>query len=311
MKTIFLFLTAIFCVRSTDTRAQNIIYSEVEKNDNRHMVFEILGNFSGDFLIYKNNNRRQFLTIYDNMMAVKKNIKLDFISEKTFNIDFVKYPDYFIMVWQYEKGSSTYSKAARMNGSGELMGEVISLDTTKTAFFSQKSAYRLSWSDDRKKVLLYKVQTRNNVYDLVTKIYDENLSLLDNSKRTIDYNDRLESFGDIQIDNEGTLVFPRQTYNSRGDYINKLDLLFKKINSETLDAVNVPLDNEVIQEPQIKIDNAGSRYLINSFSCRKNTGHVDGLFTAIIGKQPLVSVKKMFSLFDDSIRAKLSSKRKL
>ena len=77
--------------------AQAITYSEVEKADSRNMNFEILGNFSNNFLIYKNLNKRQNLTLYDDNMFIKESIDLDFISDRTYNIDFVTYPDHFLI----------------------------------------------------------------------------------------------------------------------------------------------------------------------------------------------------------------------
>ncbi len=101
MKRNFFLIVALFFSCTINSFSQNITYSEVEKADSRNMNFEILGNFSDNFLVYKNLNRRQALTVYDNNMAIKENIKLDFISDRTYNIDFLTYPDHFLMVWQY------------------------------------------------------------------------------------------------------------------------------------------------------------------------------------------------------------------
>ena len=219
MKRYFLF-TFISILFITNGFSQNITYSEVERADSRNMNFEILGNFSDKFLVYKNLNKRQALTIYDNNMAIKENIKLDFISDRTYNIDFVTYPDHFLMVWQYEKGNTIYSKAAMMSGEGKLIGAVLNLDTTKQSFFSNKVYYFFTWSEDKTKLLLYKTHTRNNEYTQITKVYNQNLILLDSSKRIINYNDNREDFGDLQIDNEGTILFPKVRQNAREEYIN-------------------------------------------------------------------------------------------
>ena len=117
----YLLFVLLSVLSFSNSFSQNIIYSEVEKADSRNMNFEILGNFSGNFLVYKNLNKRVSLTIYDNNMAIKETIKLDFISDRIFNIDFITYPDRFLMVWQFEKGNTIYSKAAIMNGEGKLM----------------------------------------------------------------------------------------------------------------------------------------------------------------------------------------------
>ncbi len=308
MKTAYFFLVLLVTNFCTKSFAQNITYSEVEKADSRNLNFEILGKFADNFLVYKNLNRSHKLTVYDIGMVIKETIKLDFISDKTTNIDFVTYADYFLMVWQYQKGNVTYCKAAKMNGAGQLQGNVLDLDTTKTGVFSNTTYYNLTWSEDKKKILLYKTQSRNDNFSLVTKVYDQNLLLQDSTRRTLDYNNYRESFGDLQIDNDGNFIFTKLKENARQEYINTLDLNIKKFKVDSLISINVPLEKQLIQEPVIKIDNINGRYVINSFSYKKNGGTVDGIFTAIISKTPFAFTKKVINIFDDSLLTKLSGK---
>lgn len=303
-----LFIFSFLLQMGLSVSAQSITYSEVEKADSRNMNFEILGNFSNNYLVYKNLNKRQNLTIYDNNMSIKEEIKLDFISDRTFNIDFITYPDRFLMVWQFEKGNTIYCKAASMNGAGQLIGSVIDLDTTKQGVFSNKASYAFTWSEDKRKLLLYKIQTRNDAYSQVTKVYDENFKLLDSSRRILTYNDNREDFGELQIDNDGVILFAKVKENARQEYINTLEINFKKLKNDQIFTVDIPLDKQLVQEPIIKIDNLNKNYIINSFSYKKNGGNVDGLLTAIINRDSLKLTKKAINIFDDSLRSKLSGK---
>ena len=303
-----LIIFSLFVTTADVCIAQTITYSEIEKADSRNMNFEILGNFSNNYLIYKNLNRRQNLTIYDNKMSIKEEIKLDFISDRTYNIDFITYPDHFLVVWQFEKGNTIYCKAASMNGAGKLMGGVMDLDTTKQGVFSNKTSYSFSWSEDKKKLLLYKIQTKSDVYNQLTKVYDENFTLLDSSRITLTYNDNREDFGDLQIDNEGTVLFTKIKENARQEYVNTLEIIFKKLKAQQLITVDIPLDKQLIQDPLIKIDNLNKNYIVNTFSYKKNGGNVDGILTAIINRDSLKLTKKTINIFDDSLRSKLSGK---
>ena len=304
----YLLLICISLLYISNGLAQNITYSEVEKADSRNMNFEILGNFSDNFLVYKNLNKRQALTIYDNKMAIKENIKLDFISDRTYNIDFVTFPDHFLMAWQYEKGNTIYCKAARMNADGKLIGSVYDLDTTRQSFFSSKVSYYFTWSEDKTKLLLYKTHTRNNEYTQITKVYNDNFVMLDSSKRIINYNDNREDFGDLQIDNEGTILFPKVKQNAREEYINTLEVNFKKIKDDQLTTINIPLNKQLIQSPLIKIDNRNKNYIVTTFSYKKNGGNIDGLLSAVISRDSFNVTKQTINIFEDSLRAKLSGK---
>ena len=308
MKTLLLFISVFVSGSFYNASAQNITYSEIEKSDNRNLEFEILGKFSENFLIYKNTNRRHELTIYDNNMSIKETVKLDFISDRVSDIDFITYPDYFIMIWQFEKGNITRCRAAKMNGAGKLLGAITDLDTVRTGLFADKISYTIAKSEDRKKILVSKIRDRNDVYDMLTKIYDENLNLLDSSKKILDYNDRREYFGDMQIDNEGTYVFTKVRHNARIEFISALELYAKKLRSDSFMVIKVPLNDQLIQDPYLKIDNVNSRYLVNCFSYRKNAGNVDGIFTAIIDRNPFALTKKSINIFSDSLREKLSGK---
>ncbi len=286
--------------------AQNITYSDVEKADSKNLNFEILGKFSNNLLIYKNIFRTHKLSIYDNDMMLKETIKLDFISDKTNNIDFINYPENFLMVWQYQKANVTYCKAAKMNFEGKLVGDVLNLDTTRTNLFASTTYYAFTWSEDKKKLLLYKTNTRNDVFNLVTKVYDDNFHLLDSSRFNLEFNNNRESFGDLQVDNEGTVVFSKLKENARQEYINTVEIIFKKIKVDSLIFVDIPLEKQLVQEPTIKIDNLNNRYLVNSFSYKKNGGNVDGLLTAVINRDPYALGKKVINIFEDSLRTKLS-----
>ena len=176
----------------------------------------------------------------------------------------------------------------------------------RPAFFSSKVYYDLTWSEDKKQVLLYKVQTRNDEYAMTTKIYDANLALRDSSRRILKYNDRRESFGDLQVSNNGTIIFSKTRANARPEYINTLELIFKRMNVDSVVTVGIPLDEQLVQEPLIKIDNLNGKYLVNTFAYRKN-GNVDGLLTALVDRS-LQFTRKTVTVFDDSLRAKLSGK---
>jgi hypothetical protein len=307
MKLFLVCIVIVFGGYANTILAQNITYSGVERADSRNLNFEILGKFSENFLVYKNINSTHKLTIYENSMAIKETVKLNFVSDKTYNIDFIKYPDYFLMVWQYEKGNTTYCKAVKMDGLGKIMGSIIELDTTKTGFFSSKTYYGFTWSENKKKILVYKTMSKNETYHICTKVYNEDLQLQDSSRQALQYGNR-ESFDDMQVDNDGNVIFTKLKENARQEYINTVELHVKKAKTDKLITIDIPLEKMLIQPPVIKIDNLNAHYLINSFSYKKNGGYVDGIFSAIVSKDSFALVQKNINVFDDSLLTKLSGK---
>ena len=207
-----------------------------------------------------------------------------------------------------KKGNVTYCKGARMTGDGKLMGDVTDMDSTRTGLFSAKVSYDMSRSEDKSKILVYKILTKTNEYHLVTKVYDPALALLDSSKRIMYYNENRESFGQLQVDNAGDIVFDKTKQNSRPEYLNTLEINVKKLNNDSLLTLNIPLNKMLLHDPLIKIDNAAGRYLISSFSYRKNSDNIDGIFSVLVDKGPLMIVKQAVNMLPDSLREKLSGK---
>lgn len=288
--------------------AQQITYSELNKDDNKRMSFEILGNFNGNYLIYKNINRKHYIAVYDKDMHIVNTEKLDFVSNKTSNIDFINYPDNFIAIYQYQKNKTTYCYAAKLSSTGQLIGQVQLLDTAQTSFFENNQVYFLTNSEDKQKILLYKTQKKNNQLALTAKIFNNNLQMIDSSRFVFDYNDRRETYDGLEVANDGTFAFTKETGNGRNDYSKELTINYHRPNTDSLVTKNILLDDKYVEDVKIKFDNLNNRLILNAFSIKKNTGNAEGLFSALINKEDFSLTQKAVMLFDDSTRAKLSGR---
>jgi hypothetical protein len=304
---ILLIITTVWFI-SFSGFAQQITYADLSKEDNKRINFEIIGNFKGNYLIYKNTNRKHRITVYDKDMHISNNIKLDFISDKTFNVDFINYPDYFYVIYQYQKGKIVYCKAAKLDGNGQLMGDIITLDTTKINFFNENKIYYLTNSEDKQKILLYKLQTHNNDISLTTKLFTASLQVLDSTRHSFPYNERRETYDDLQVANDGTFLFAKEISNRRNDYSKQLFINYCRPNTDSLISKEIILDDYYVEDVKINIDNLNSQYLINSFTYKKNYGDIVGLFSVFIDKNELAITKKTVTIFGDSVREMLSGK---
>ena len=116
--------------------AQRVIYTEPDKNDYRQTEFEIIGKVSGNLLIYKNTRNNYAMSVYDMDMKQKERIKLDFLPDRIINADFLAYPDYCYMFYQYQKRNVVYAMAAKIDGAGKIVGEPKVMDTTEIGFLA-------------------------------------------------------------------------------------------------------------------------------------------------------------------------------
>lgn len=288
--------------------AQNITFSEIEKTNNKSSTLEVIGKIGSNFLIYKNLYSKHKITILNNDMSIKENVPLDYISDKTTNIDFIPNANNFLMIWQFQKRNIIYCNAVIIDGEGKQTGEIKTIDTTKMGMFSNNVYYNIRWSEDKKKVLMYKYSNRNNDFNLATKVIDENLKTIDSNRYTLDVNKYKESIGDLQIDNNGGIVFAKLYEKNTDNYINAVELYYKKQNNDSLLKLNIELDNLKIKEPVLKLDNLNNTIVLNGFSYKKSNGIINGLFTAAVNKAPFILSKKATNIFSDTLLNLLSGR---
>ena len=245
---------------------QRIIYSDPEKDDNRRLNFEIIGRVGGNFLVFKNNRSRSWITVMDEEMMVTGKEELGYLpnADKTINVDFFAYPEHVWMIYQFERRNVVYCVAAKLDRLGKRVGDLIELDTTHVGFASDNRLYAVAGSEDRRKIAVIKINTRERgLYRMSAMIFNEKMDLIRKNQLFIPMEDRNEQLGDIEVDNEGSLVLTRfqRTFN---DNIAKASLLFLKAGVDTLMEHPLSIEGNWLDNLQLKIDNFNKRYILTS-----------------------------------------------
>ncbi|MEO6584192.1 MAG: hypothetical protein ABIO05_07695 [Ferruginibacter sp.] len=305
MKRFFSFL--FFLMFLFPAYSQKILYSDIIKEDNREINFEILGKVGSNYIIYKNVRWKHMLAVYNEQMKLISNHRLSFIPEKTFNIDFITNADHFYVVYQYQKKNIIYCKAAMLDAKGEKLTEPVLLDTSRVGIIADKKIYNTVFSEDKKNILVYKMQRKNDNLLLVTKLYNSTLSLLDSTREILPFDDRKDVYSDLFIDNEGTVVFTKGYKTGWRDNITRLEMGILKPLASSIAFFEVPLQDNFIDEVKIKIDNLNKRYIVNSLFFKKKSGNIAGLFTMLVNPQLIGRIHTAFNFFSDSLRTKINS----
>jgi hypothetical protein len=192
------------------TSAQTLTYTEYNKKDSRDMFFEVIGKFNGNFLIYKNITRKHSITKYDANMKIVSQTDLEFVPDRTINVDFVAYPDYLFIIYQYQKSGIVYCDAAKIDQDGNKVGEPKQLDTTKIGFFADNKIYSTTFSEDKQKILLYKRHIKNDNITIATKLFDNSLNQIDSSRQYLRYDERREAYSELSVANNGSFLFAKK-----------------------------------------------------------------------------------------------------
>ena len=179
-------------------QAQQITFSEPLREDDRDMNFDIIGRLNKNIIVFKNLRNRYALNIYNDSMELKEKVDLEFLPTKTFNVDYVAYPDYFYLIYQYQKRGVLYCMAVKMNPNGQKVGEPVELDTTSMGMMGDNKIYSAINSEDKKKIMVFKIQRRDDRLHFVTQLFDNDLKLIHKTKSAIEYNDRTHTHTDLR-----------------------------------------------------------------------------------------------------------------
>jgi hypothetical protein len=300
MKNIFVLSIVVFF--SCATFAQQINYSQPEAEDSRFIEFDVIGKLSGNFLVYKSVRNNNFISIYDNEMKLKNKVNLDFIPDKTINVDFISYNHFAYIIYQFQRRNVLHCMAASIDGDGKLLRTPFELDTTFISFFADNKIYSTINSEDKSKIMIYKIQKKNDKYNFTTLLFDDSLRLIHKSRIETDYEDHQDIFSDFFVDNSGNFVFTKGTKLNSRDYLNELVLITKSPLEDAFKKNELKLSGNFLDEIKLKVDNVNQLYLINSLYFKKRNGNIDGLYTAVWDKKNEKVLSDNFILLSDSIR---------
>ena len=282
--------------------SQRISYSTPESDDGKALDFEIIGKVSGNFLVYKNVRNRYAVSVYDNDMSLKERVSLDFMPDKILNAAFIAYPDFSYIIYQHQKRNIVYCMVAKIDANAKVLGTPIQLDTTQLSIFADNKIYNMVNSEDKQKIMIFKVQKKNDNFNFKTLLFTSDLQLLHTSRKQMPYDDRKDIFSDFLVDNEGNFLFAKTIKGGNRELISKLFLYTKSPTSDDFSENELSLNKRYLDEVTLKVDNINKRYLLNSFYYNEKRGNIDGLYTAIWDKQADKLFVQNMVAFSDTLK---------
>ncbi len=283
--------------------AQRIHYSDPGRDDYRQVNFEIIGKVSSNIVIYKNYRSKNDLSIFDNEMKLKDKIDLDFLPDKLINVDFVSYPDFFYMIYQYQKRNIVYCNVVKMDAAGQKLVGPVEIDTTQIGGASDNKIYSTIYSEDKQHIMVFKINKRNERnYFFTTLLYNDKMEFRKKSRLQVTMPKKDAVFSDFIVDNDGDFVFTRCSRNGSRDNISHMDLMIKPAMADSFHVNNIPLTNNFLDEVKIKADNINKTYLLSSLYYKQRRGNVEGLYIAIWDKAQDRIKAENYTIFNDELK---------
>lgn len=285
------------------SQAPRIIYSEPEREDSRRTEFEVIGKVGGNFLVYKNNRNDHDICVYDNEMRLKERIKME-SSDRWVNVDFIAYPDFCYMIYQYQKRSTLYCVGVKMDGNGKKVGYPINLDTTQIGFAASNKIYTTIFSEDKKKIMIFKINNRNqkNFY-FTSLLFNDQLELLGRNRMGMAMEERNDYFTDFLLSNEGDMAFGIFRRSSNNEQITKVMMVIKTPEALDFSVKDVAIGNLILDELKLKVDNSNKRILLNALYYKQRRGNIDGLYSLAWDKDRNVKITDKLTAFNDDLRS--------
>ncbi len=261
------------------THAQRIVYSEPNRDDVRQTNFEIIGRYNSNVLVYKNLRNVHAISLYNTEMKEAKRLELDYMPDRVTSVEFIAYPTYSWMIYQYQRKSIVYCMAAKIGADGNKIGEAIQLDTTDISYNSSNKLYSVINSEDKQRVMILKVNNRNErKYLFKTLLFDKDLNMLRISRLELPMTDRNDILTEFSLDNEGHLIFGHGDRTSNDQNIIKFELVQKQAQADSFAIKPIKLDKISLDEVKIKADNVNGRYVLTSFYYKTKRNIIEGIF---------------------------------
>jgi hypothetical protein len=231
-------------------------------------------------------------------------VRMDYLTDRVFNAEFIQYPDYFYIIYQYQKKGIVYCMAAKLNAQGKLMSDPIQLDTTDINISVTNKIYSVVNSEDKQKIMLFKIDSKNDkVNHVTTLLFDKSMTLLHKGRFAVPMPERNDFMAEFAIDNDGDMACLKEWGTTQNDNISKISLVTKSALSDDFTTDELKITGLYLDDIRLKVDNFNKHYLVTSFFSKQRRGNVDGLYLYLWNKENKKEILSNSVVFTEEFRA--------
>lgn len=299
-KKIGLLAIIIFVINTVN--AQRIFYSSVGNDDLRNTGFEIIGKINSHYLTYTTNHGVYYIQSFNADMKTDQRMKLNFLPDRIISTDVIAYPHHFYFMYQFQRKSIVYYMAAMFDENARMIGEPIQLDTTSISTFTNNKIYTIVQSENREKILLFKINKKKDISQVTFSLFDKMLQPLQKKTVNIETSERNAFLTEFNLDNEGNIVFLKAIGTAQGGNITNLVLFQKRLESDTLTSNAIDVSKIYLDDARLKVDNVNHQYLVTSFYAKSRRGNIEGLYCFLWNRDQQKETKSVQAEFSDEFK---------
>ena len=305
------FLVFVVCtLTSLFALSQKITYSQPDKDDVRSVDFDLVGKLNNHYLVYKHIRSSYSISVFDDDMKLIDKVNMDFLPDRLINSDIITYKDYFYFVYQYQKRNIVNCAVAKMDGDGKIIGDPVIIDTTAISFFASNKIYNLLYSEDKNKIAIYKINSKNeDQYIFTCHLFDESLNSINKFSEAISMQAHNDFLTEFTLDNAGTIAFVKASGNSESNNIQNPTFFTKDVADSGLNSHQLNIGKIYLDDIRVKADNLNNHFLIAGFYSKQKRGNIDGIYCSLWNKNngngEIISTKEI--LFNDQLKSNAKS----
>ena len=291
--------------------AQSYVLSGIEKTDKDQMQYEVLGKVDGRYWIYKNNDGIATIAQYNDQMQLVQQNDLAFLPKKINAIEFITKSNRVFAFYQFQAATTVYAMVAELDEKAQIVGAPIVVDTAeKIRPGAGTKIFNLVESQDRSKLLLFSVNTTNPAsIKIKTMALSTPFALLNEATISINAQSKKSHLSDFAIDNKGNLFCFRNVEQPQAAPV--VSLLYMAADGS--EVIETPIVNNslLLDDIRLKINNANSTVLVNSFYASEKKGSIEGMYTFVWDIANKTNLLSNASRFTDAVRDAVTDRRNL
>ena len=302
----------IGCFWLTSLQAQQISYSPLESSNDKSSSFDIIGRFSRNMLIYRNIRGRHYISVMNNDMSLARKMELDFLPRRVLKVEFLKANNQLLLFFQHEKNKVLYCSLVRFNNEIKVTSEIEKLDSVVITDNRDLRLFTILQSQHNARLMVIEplIETEQ-IFEINTRLYDEKVSLLKQTRILIGSPGGLEMIRDFSLANNGDLVFSRALPKMESDYLRRVDVLIKPAFLDTIRMATVRFGDLAVQNLKLQVDNLHERIIVAGLFARGKKLDVEGFFSAGINLQTNSIEGGQNTFFSDSLRNEARTKNNI
>jgi hypothetical protein len=297
----------MMCILSID--AQELFYSNSEQGTEQIIQYKSIGRVGKHILLSRERRRKQIISVYANDMSQIREIEISILPKDVLDIDYINNGDRVILLYQYLERNKLFLSGMYMDENGKIIDEPIKLDSSLIENTNEFPLYQVITNSPKNLFMLLFI---NKGTDQITKM---NLSLFNNRMEKIEHSalivstpDGSDQLNQFQLDNEGNLIFIRNSLGDGGTYISRADILIKLKGSDQIKDATIQFNKIAIKEIKIAVDNVNGQIIAGAIFFSGKKINAQGIFSLLVNIKTGNVSKWHQEFFSDSLRKELKVK---